>query len=125
MIASPDATFERRDDTQVWHEMFTIDAIDRVLRGVLRLDGTLLTVESNSEERQDRLLQALDGLFGYTVIEDCELDEFDLNDLDPNAGPMDPDDLLALLREVRADTPVGALGMSAERIEALLGIERS
>lgn len=170
VIASLDATFERQDDTQVWHEMFTIDAIDRVLRGVLRLDGTLLTVESNSEERQERLLQTLDGLFDYTVIEDRELDEFDLDDLDPNAGPMDPEDmpdevrelveqkmreyeqrwvdepipalggltprqalddptrredLLALLREMRADTPADALGMSAERIEALLGIERS
>lgn len=170
VIASLDATFERQEGTPVWHEMFTIDAIDRVVRGVLRLDGTLLTVESNSEERQERLLQTLDGLFDYTVIEDRELDEFDLDDLDPNAGPMDPqdmpdeirelveqkmreyeqrwvdepipalggltprqalddptrrEDLLALLREMRADTPAGAFGMSAERIEALLGIERS
>lgn len=165
VIASLDATFERQDDAPVWHEMFTIDAIDRVVRGVLRLDGLLLTVESNSEERQERLLQTLDGLFDYTVIEDRELDEFDLDDLDPNAAPMDPEDmpdeireladqkmreyeqrwvdepipalggltprqalddptrredLHALLREMRADTPRDALGMSAERIEALL-----
>ena len=170
VIASLDATFERQDETPVWHEMFTIDAIDRVVRGVLRLDGLLLTVESNSEERQEQLLQTLDDLFDYTVIEDRELNEFDLDDLDPNAGHMDledmPDevrelvdqkmreyeqrwvdesipalggltprqalddptrreDLLALLREMRDETPLDALGMSAERIEVLLGIERS
>lgn len=170
VFASLDATFERQDDTPVWHEMFVIDAIDRVVRGVLRLDGLLLTVESNSEERQERLLQTLDDLVDYTVIEDRELNEFDLDDLDPNAGHMDledmPDevrelvdqkmreyeqrwvdesipalggltprqalddptrreDLLALLREMRDETPLDALGMSAERIEVLLGIERS
>jgi hypothetical protein len=51
-----------------------------------------------------------------------------LGGLTPRQALDDPtrrEDLLALLREMRADTPADALGMSAERIEALLGIERS
>ncbi len=170
VMAALDDTFEREEGTQVWHEMSAIDDIDRVVRGVLRLDGPLLTVESNSEERQERLLQTLDCLFDYTIVDDRELDEYDLEGLDPIAGPMDPDDmpdeirelvdqkmreyeqrwvdesipalggltprqahddptrredLFALLREMRSDGPADALGMSADRIEALLDIEPS
>lgn len=171
VVAALDETFERHDAELAWHEMFAADDHDRVVRGVLRLDGPLLTVESNSEERQERLLQRLDGLFDYAVVEDRELDELDLDDLVPDTGPIDPDDmpdevralveqnireyeqrwvdeavpalggltprqalddptrredLFALLREMRAQVPpAGALGMSVERIEGLLGIERS
>lgn len=171
VVAALDETFERQNDEPTWHEMFAVDDHDRIVRGVLRLDGPLLTVESNSEERQERLLQTLDGMFGYTVVDDRELDELDLEDLDPDAGPIDPDempdevralveqnireyeqrwvdetvpalggltprqalddptrreDLYALLREMRSQAPpAGALGMSAERIEGLLGIKRS
>lgn len=176
VVAALDEAFERHDDELAWHEMFAVDDHDRVVRGVLRLDGPLLTVESNSEERQERLLQRLDGLFDYAVLEDRQLDELDPEDLDPedldpDAGPIDPDDmpdevrelveqnireyeqrwvdeavpalggltprqalddptrredLFALLREMRAQAPpAGALGMSAERIEGLLGIEGS
>lgn len=175
VAAALDETFERRDDTPVWHEMFDLDDHDRVVRGVLRLDGMQLTVESNSEERQERLLQTLDGLFDYKVVEDRDLDEFDLEDLDPDArlidlnemtdetteeirslveqnireyeqrwvdeavpalGGLTPrealddptrrEDLFALLQEIRThELPTGAVGMSVERIEGLLGIERS
>ena len=169
VVAVLDDAFEPRGDF-VWHEMFAVDDHDRVVRGVLRLDERTLTVESNSEERQERLLHKLDGLFDYSVTEDRELDELDLEELDPAAGLIDPDDipdeirelleqsvreyeqrwidepvpalgdltprralddptrredLLALLREMRTVAPsAGAVAMSADRIEALLDIER-
>lgn len=50
-----------------------------------------------------------------------------LGGLTPRQALDDParrEDLLALLRELRDGTPLDALGMSAEGIEALLGIER-
>jgi hypothetical protein len=172
VIAALDETYERQGDELVWHEMFDVDDHDRVVRGTLHLDGPLLTVESNSEERQERLLATLDELFDCTIVDDGEIDESDLDDEDRDEfGPLDLDDmpdemralleqniseyeqrwvdesipaldgltprqalddptrredLLALLREMRShELPEGALGMSADRIERLLGIERS
>lgn len=172
MIAALDETYERQGDDLVWHQMVTVDDHGRVVRGTLRFDRPLLTVASNSEERQERLLVTLDELFDYTIVDDGELHEFDLDDEDSDGfGPFDLDDmpeevralveqnileyeqrwvdesipalghltprealddptrredLFALLREMRShELPEGALGMSVDRVERLLGIQRS
>jgi hypothetical protein len=174
VVVALDGAFERRGGDPVWHQIAVLDDHDQVVRGVLRLDGTLLTVESSSEERQERLLDTLEALFDYEIIEDEEIDDLDL-DFDSEAGdgfgPLDlaamPDevraqieqdmllyeqrwvdesipalggltprqalddptrreDLFALLREMRSfELPDGAVGMSVDRIQRLLGIERS
>jgi hypothetical protein len=80
VIAALDETFERRGDDLVWHETTEVDGHDQVIRGVLRLEGPLLTVESNSEQRQERLLDALEDLFDYEIIDDDEIDDLDLDD---------------------------------------------
>ena len=169
-VASLDATYDREGDDLVWHEMTVVDGHDRVVRGVLRLDDRTLVVESNSEERQARILNVLEELFEHVVVDDEDIDELDLDD-DQGHGPIDladapeevralieqhiieyedrwvdeavpalggltprqalddptrREDLLALLREMRGyQLPDGATGMSVERVERLLGIERS
>ncbi len=171
VTAALDETYEREGDELVWHEMFEVDGHDRVVRGTLRLDEGILTIESNSEERQERMLATLDELVEYTIADDGEIDDFDTGDEDAESfGPSDPDDmpeevrelversireyeqrwvdesvpalgdltprqalddptrredLLALLRGMRShEPPEGAIGMSVDRIERLLGIER-
>lgn len=166
VVAALDGTYERQDDDDlVWHEVIEIDG-EHLIRGTLRLDRSLLTVESNSEERQVRLLDTLGGLFDLEIVEDRDLDEDDLDlgtngpldldgmpeeirllveqniadyeqrwvdepvpalaDLTPRQALDDPtrrEDLLALLREMRThELPEGAVGMSVDRLEQLLGI---
>lgn len=172
MAAALDEVFERQGGDLVWHEMFALYEHERVVRGTLRLDGPILDVESNSEERQERLLAMLDQLFEYTIVDDGEIDDVGLSDdgaerfgsldvddmpdevralveqnireyeqrwidesipalgdLTPRAALDDPtrrEDLFALLREMRSlAVPEGGVGMSVDRIERLLGIERS
>lgn len=165
-VAALDDAYERPGDEPVWHEMIDLDEHERVVRGTLRFDPPILTVESNSEQRQQRLLAALEGLVEYTIVEDDTglADERvdDLEHLDPGAMPDDlrelmeqnmreyeqrwveepipaldgltprqalddptrREDLFALLREMRSfQPPEGAVGMSVERVERLLGIE--
>lgn len=171
VVAALDEAYERDGDDLVWREMFDVDDHDRVVRGILRLDGPILTVESNSEERQERLLATLDELIDYTIVDDGELEDFDIDDAEVETfGPMDLDDmpeevrelvernireyedrwvdepvpalgnltprqalddptrredLFALLREMRShEPPEGAVGMSIDRLEQLLGIEQ-
>jgi hypothetical protein len=170
VAAALDEVFERQGDDPVWHETTLVDDHDRVIRGVLRLDGPLLTVESNSEQRQERLLDRLEDLFDYGIVDDDEIGDLDdegdagfepldleamsdevralveqniaeyeqrwvdesipaLGGLTPRQALDDPtrrEDLSALLREMRShELPDGAVGMSVDRIERLLGIERS
>jgi len=86
-----DATYERQDADLAWLEMIEVDG-ERLVRGTLRLDGSLLVVESNSEERQDRLLRTLEGLFDLEIVEDRELDEFELAGDEPG-GTLGLDDM--------------------------------
>lgn len=48
---------EENDST--WHEMFALNADERIVRATLRLEGDRLTVETMSEERMERALAAL------------------------------------------------------------------
>lgn len=172
VVAVLDGVYERQDDELVWHETAVADGHDTVIRGTLRFDGPLLVVESNSHERQDRILSTIGELFDLAIVDDAELDAFhlDLDEEDPDGGgPLDvedmPDemkavlestiagyerrwvdesipaldgitprealddptrreDLFALLREMRSLTPPeGAVGMSVDRLERLLGID--
>lgn len=171
-VAALDETYERQEDGLVWHETIVLDDHDRILRGVLRLDGDELAVESNSEERQERILATLAGLFAHVIVDDDEIEEeieergdegvgggglldpADMPDevraaveqfiagyeerwvddavpalggLTPRQALDDPtrrEDLFALLREMRGhELPGGAVRMSADRVERLLGIE--
>lgn len=99
-IAALDGTYERQGDEAVWHDTTLIDH-DTVIRGVLRFDGPLLVVESNSEERQDRLLDTLDGLFvDYEILDDTDEDDFEFwdDDLD-DFSVFNPDDMPDEVRE--------------------------
>ena len=115
-----DSTYERRGEG-VWHQLTVIDQ-EQVVRAVLRLEGSLLTVESNSEERQARILDELDEVLGGRIVDDEVIDELDL-DADDGGwfGLRDvgetPDEVLALVDENIAeyevrwvDEPVPALG---------------
>jgi hypothetical protein len=101
VTAMLDETWERQGDELVWHEMFDLDEHERVVRGTLRLDGPILTVESNSEERQERLLATLDELLDYTIIDDGEIDDFGSTDEDAESvGPSDLGDMPEEVREL-------------------------
>lgn len=99
-----DETFERQGEEPTWHEMHDLDEHERVVRGTLRLDGPLLTVESNSEERQERILDTLDELVDFTVIDDGGIADFDADGDDAGSlGPLDLDDLPDEVRELMED----------------------
>ena len=66
--------------------MFDVDG-DRVVRAVLTFEDDLLVVESNSEERQERVLDTLAGRLDPTVVSD---DMLDGPSFDPFAEPADP-----------------------------------
>ncbi|MCC5951905.1 MAG: SEC-C domain-containing protein [Acidimicrobiia bacterium] len=99
VVAALDEAFERHGDGLVWHEMFDLDGHDRVVRGTLRIDGPLLAVESNSEERQERLLAALDEMVEYAIVEDGEVDHADPGEaVTGTTGLSDPDAMSDELR---------------------------
>lgn len=56
-----DARYERGEDGQVWRETHELAPGDTVLRAKVTLQGTRLTVETMSEQRLDRVLDALHG----------------------------------------------------------------
>lgn len=104
VVAALDETYERQGVDTAWHEITSVDEHDQVVRGVLRLDGLRLSVESNSVERQERLLTTLDELFDYVIVDDGEIEESDLDDEDHDGfGPLDagdmPEELRALVEQ--------------------------
>ncbi len=98
-----DDLYGRDGDELIWTETTTVAGEEGIVRGTVRLDGSTLVVESNSEERQARILGALDELFPYDVVEDSGSDPFDLvGDLDDDedAGPVGMDDMPEEVREL-------------------------
>jgi len=98
-----DETYGRDGGELLWTETTTVDGEEGIVRGTVRLDGSTLVVESNSGERQERILAVLDELFPYDVVEDSDADPFDLaGDLDDDeegVGPIDLNDMPDELRE--------------------------
>jgi len=68
-----DERFERSGDG--WIEQFEIEEGDVVLRASIRLDGNRLVIETNSEERLERLLDAFTVSLGEYEIEVDERQE--------------------------------------------------
>ena len=59
------------DEPDRWHELHPIDADESIVRARLRLDGDRLHVETNSEERADRVIATvLAGLPDAVVVAD-------------------------------------------------------
>ena len=68
LTAELDANYERADDTDdAWETTFVNDKGEMILRGTLRKEGSLLIIETMSEERLDTIL---DTLAHATVIEE-------------------------------------------------------
>ncbi len=71
-----DDTFGRDGAEPMWHDLFDLGTGaddgpgEVIVRGTLRMEEVGLVVESNSRARQDRLLEELDELFEYDVIDD-------------------------------------------------------
>lgn len=61
LTAALDAAYERVDDELTWHETITTQGESRI-RATLALVGDKLTVETNSENRMDRVLGRLHDL---------------------------------------------------------------
>lgn len=182
-----DALFTRDGEETVWHESVDVGG-ETVIGGTIRLDGRSLVVESNSEERQDRLVSMFEEILDAWVVDDerepameavarrraeemaegaddapvgggppsglmapgdapPELREALLGYIEdherrwvdepipalggstPREALDDPtrrEDLFALLRDMRRTEGAqgaGGVGMSADRIEGLLGID--
>jgi SEC-C motif len=85
-----DRTFVREDSELpglAWHEYVTTQGMQRV-RASLRLDGDVLTVETNSEARMDRILTTLRGLhLGLRVTDDTRRPAADLMEAMSRATP--------------------------------------
>ncbi|MGI8662237.1 MAG: SEC-C metal-binding domain-containing protein [Acidimicrobiales bacterium] len=122
VVEALDETYGRDGDELAWHETTTVDGDEEVIRGVIRLDGDELTVESNSVERQERLLDTILDLIDAVIIddEDDDFDGFDFGDLDTAGSSFDagevPDDVraaveaqLAVYEHRWVDEPVPAL----------------
>lgn len=79
-----------------WHELHPIDEDESIVRAHLRLDGDGLHVETNSEERADRVIATvLADLPGAVVVED-------------RREPMDMEAFRAQALAAAADAPDGA-----------------
>jgi hypothetical protein len=98
------------EEAVVWHDIVVLDGAERVIRATLRLDGTRLTVESNSEQRQERVLDTLEDLLDFEIVDDEVLDALqlaadDLADGDGGGGnggipgPLGPGDVPDEVRE--------------------------
>jgi len=61
LAAALDATYDRDPAAAVWREHVTTHGMDRI-RATIELDGDQVKVETNSEARQDRVLDALRAL---------------------------------------------------------------
>ena len=58
-------------EAAVWTELFALNDDEDIVRASLRLDGTRLTVSTNSEARADRVLATvLQGLDGSRIVSD-------------------------------------------------------
>ncbi|MEQ8717706.1 MAG: SEC-C metal-binding domain-containing protein [Acidimicrobiales bacterium] len=64
-----DALFTRDGEETTWHESVDVGG-ETVIGGTIRLDGTSLVVESNSEERQDRLVSMFEEILDAWVVDD-------------------------------------------------------
>lgn len=83
------------DEPDRWHELHPIDEDESIVRAHLRLDGDRLHVETNSEERADRVLATvLAGLPGALVVSDDR----------------EPMDFEAIQAEAAHDAAAGAAG---------------
>jgi len=86
----------------VWAEMFELANEDRVVRGTVRREGSVLTVETNSEARSEHLVYLLRNLFPDLVTLSEEY--------------TDPRKAL----EERSDTDVTIADLPDQRMTALL-----
>lgn len=106
LAAELDECYERtEDDPPHWIELVTTDGMQRV-RATLALDGDTLTVETNSEARQDRVLAVLRGIDpGLEILDETRTPMGDLKRaaaLGGTASLPEPDDpeLLALMEKM-------------------------
>lgn len=109
-------------EPDVWSESFSLSEEERVLRAQLRLDGSQLHVITTSEERMDRVLEALEsGVDGFLLSDrrvpvEIGRDLPDDIELPVSTSQGDPEDLPAVMAEMRQnledrwlDEPVPAL----------------
>ncbi|MDP1818615.1 MAG: SEC-C metal-binding domain-containing protein [Acidimicrobiales bacterium] len=103
VVEALDTAYQRDAGAWVWHETTAIEGDEGVIRGVIRFDGDELTVESNSEERQERLLDTILDLIDADIIDDENGDDFDFGEAEDDGGPLDlsemPDDVRAAVEK--------------------------
>ncbi len=99
MEAALDGTYDRVEDAELpqWFEHVTTDGMDRI-RATVVLEGDTLRVETNSEERMDRVLETLERLDpGMQVVDDTRTPMDDPREMAAKMpatakGAVDPED---------------------------------
>ncbi|BBY73563.1 hypothetical protein MPRF_04620 [Mycolicibacterium parafortuitum] len=110
--AALDDTYDRVEDAELpqWFEHVTTDGMERI-RATMVLDGDTLRVETNSEERMDRVLETLERLDpGMRVVDETRTPMDDPRRMAARMpataqGAVDPDDpqVVALLDKMILD----------------------
>ena len=98
MAAALDSTYERDEGELLWREQVTRHGMDRT-RATFEVDGDQVTVETNSEARQDRVLGALRELQpGLELLRETRTPALDMREAVSRAAggespsAFDPDD---------------------------------
>lgn len=80
LAAALDATYDRDPPAAVWWEHVTTFGVDRI-RATIELDGDRVKVETNSEARQDRVLDVLRSMQpGIEVVQQTRVPAHDMQE---------------------------------------------
>jgi len=118
-----DEAYERDEDAEVWRDTWELDEDERILRAVMRRDEDRLTVETNSDERMDRVLEVLSEV--AEVVDESRQPAGTVNKMralfgdSPREGETVPELSDAVLAEIRDRMEVRWLD---ENIPALDGL---
>ena len=93
-----------------WVEGHVLDNGERILRATLTLDGTRITIHTNSDERADRVLSTLAARFPALRVRSDRRTPFNLTPEDPQASQPEPTDL-------GADLPPEVIDQICDQLE--------
>ena len=92
--AGLDDLYERDPtDPDSWVESHSLDNGERILRATLTLDGTLVTIRTNSDERADRVIATLGARFPALRVRSDRRTPFDLTRDELQGDEPEPPDL--------------------------------